>query len=89
MTTPQAVNDAAVGLTPGDLVLMTLNGIQVVAEVTAGTITTGTNAVGTTYIVPFATGDVLNMNQTAAGATASLNSAALRRYWNERQCAFW
>ncbi|MGA9804482.1 MAG: prepilin-type N-terminal cleavage/methylation domain-containing protein [Terriglobales bacterium] len=77
VTTPQAVNDTMVGLTPGDLVLMTLNGIQVVGEVTAGTITTGTNAVGTTYIVPFANSDVLNMNQTGTGATAGLNGAAL------------
>src|SRR5208282_3193909 len=73
----QAVNDTMVGLTPGDLVLMTLNGTQVVGEVTAGTITTGTNAVGTTYIVPFANSDALNMNQTAAGATAGLNGGAL------------
>ncbi|MGA2359724.1 MAG: prepilin-type N-terminal cleavage/methylation domain-containing protein [Terriglobales bacterium] len=77
VTTPQAVNDTMVGLTPGDLVLMTLNGTQVVGEVTAGTITTGTNAVGTTYIVPFANSDALNMNQTAAGATAGLNGGAL------------
>ncbi len=77
VATPQAVNDSLIGLTPGDLVLMTLNGTQVVGEVTAGTITTGTNAVGTTYIVPFANSDALNMNQTAAGATAGLNGAAL------------
>jgi hypothetical protein len=77
VATPQAVNDSLLGLTPGDLVLMTLNGTQVVGEVTAGTITTGTNAVGTTYIVPFANSDALNMNQTAAGATAGLNGAAL------------
>jgi type IV pilus assembly protein PilW len=77
VATPQAVNDTMLGLTPGDLVLMTLNGTQVVGEVTAGTITTGTNAVGTTYIVPFANSDALNMNQTAAGATAGLNGAAL------------
>ena len=77
VATPQAVNDTMVGLTPGDLVLMTLNGTQVVGEVTAGTITTGTNAVGTTYIVPFANADALNMNQTGTGATAGLNGAAL------------
>jgi hypothetical protein len=77
VATPQAVNDSLLGLTPGDLVLMTLNGTQVVGEVTAGTITTGTNAVGTTYIVPFANADALNMNQTGSGATAGLNGAAL------------
>ncbi len=64
VATPQAVNDSVVGLVPGDLVLMTLNGSAVVGEVTAGTIATGVNAVGTTYSVPFATGDVLHMNQT-------------------------
>src|ERR1039458_2179811 len=63
---PQAVNDNLLGLTPGDLILMNLNGTPVVGEVTAGAITTGTNAVGTTYIVPFANNDPLKMNQTAA-----------------------
>ncbi|HEY6304569.1 MAG TPA: prepilin-type N-terminal cleavage/methylation domain-containing protein [Terriglobales bacterium] len=64
VTTAQAVNDPVVGLVPGDLVMMTLNGATVIGEVTAGTIATGTNAVGTTYAVPFANGDVLHMNQT-------------------------
>jgi len=68
VTAPQAVNDTVVGLTPGDLVLMPLNGSQIVAEVT-GAVTTGTNAYGqTTYIVPFANNDVLHMNQTVAGS---------------------
>ncbi len=71
---PQAVNDSLVGLTPGDLVLMTFSGTPVVGEVTAGTI--GTPA-GNTYTVPFANNDVLNMNQTVAGVTAGLNTAAL------------
>ena len=75
VTAPQAVNDAVVGLTPGDLVLMTLNGTQVVVEVT-GAITTGTNAYGqTTYTIPFANNDVLLMNQTPAGG--GLNSVPL------------
>jgi prepilin-type N-terminal cleavage/methylation domain-containing protein len=71
----QAVNDANVGLTPGDLVMMTLNGVRMVAEVT-GAITTGTNANGqTTYSVPFANNDKLKMNQTPGGG--GLNSAAV------------
>jgi prepilin-type N-terminal cleavage/methylation domain-containing protein len=64
VATVQAVNDAVVGLTPGDLVMMTLNGATVIGEVTAGAITVGANAVGPTYSVPFANGDVLHMNQT-------------------------
>ena len=67
VATPQAVNDAAVGLTTGDLVMLTLGGTTVVVEVT-GAVTTGRDANGnTTYKVPFANGDALNMNQTAAG----------------------
>jgi len=76
---PQTVNDTMLGLTPGDLVFFPA--WNMVGEVTAGTITTGTVTVnGTnypTYIVPFANGDVLNMNQTPAGATAGLNTVAL------------
>lgn len=75
VATPEAVNDSLLGLTPGDLVYFP--SWNMVGEVTAGTITTGANAVGTTYTVPFANGDVLNMNQTAAGANAGLNTAAL------------
>ena len=74
-TAPQHVNDAAAGLTPGDLVLMTLTGNKIIGEVT-GAVTTGTDANGnTTYIVPFANGDPLKMNQTATGG--GLNSAAV------------
>jgi len=76
VATPQAVNDSLLGLTPGDLVLMNLNGSPVVGEVT-GAVATGVNAVGTTYIVPFANNDPLKMNQTAVGATAGLNGASL------------
>ncbi len=64
---PQAVNNAQVGLTPGDLILMTLNGTQVVGEVTAGAIAMGANVKGATYTVLFADGDPLKMNQTGAG----------------------
>ena len=72
---PQAVNDSVVGLTTGDLVLMSLGGTTVVGEVT-GNVTTGTDANGnTTYIVPFANSDALKMNQTAVGF--GLNTAAL------------
>jgi len=76
---PQTVNDTMLGLTPGDLVYFPA--WNMVGEVTAGTITTGTVTVSginyPTYIVPFANGDVLNMNQTPAGATAGLNTVAL------------
>ncbi len=73
VATPQAVNDTMLGLTPGDLVYFP--SLNMVGEVTAGTITVGANAVGATYTVPFANGDALNMNQTAAGG--GLNTAAL------------
>ena len=68
---PQNVNDAVVGLTPGDLVLMTLNGTPMVGEVTAGTIT---SSAANTFVVPFANGDVLHMNQTTG---TGLNSVPL------------
>src|SRR5208283_1940267 len=73
VATPQTVNDTMLGLTPGDLVYFP--SLNIVGEVTAGTITVGANAVGATYAVPFANSDVLNMNQTAAGG--GLNTAAL------------
>jgi prepilin-type N-terminal cleavage/methylation domain-containing protein len=67
VSTPQAVNDSAVGLTTGDLVMMTVGGTTVVVEVT-GAVVTGTDSSGNTdYTVPFANGDPLNMNQTASG----------------------
>ncbi|HLX85286.1 MAG TPA: prepilin-type N-terminal cleavage/methylation domain-containing protein [Terriglobales bacterium] len=73
VTSPQAVNDAVVGLTPGDLVLMNLNNSPIVGEVTGAVTATGTN----TYTVPFAkassTVDPLKMNQTPAGS--GLNAA--------------
>jgi Tfp pilus assembly protein PilE len=72
---PQAVNNSAAGLITGDLVLMTLGGTTIVAEVT-GAVTTGTDAYGNpTYTVPFANGDALKMNQTAAGK--GLNGVAI------------
>jgi len=65
VTAPQAVNDSVVGLTAGDLVLMTLNGTQVVGEVT-GT-PAAKSGVANAYVVHFDNLDVLNMNQTPAG----------------------
>jgi prepilin-type N-terminal cleavage/methylation domain-containing protein len=60
--TIQAVNNAVVGLTPGDLVLFTFGTTHVVAEVN-GSVSATT--------VTFGTGDPLKMNQPAA-ATKSL-----------------
>ncbi len=79
VSTPQAVNDTAAGLTPGDLVLMTLGGNTIVAEVT-GAVTATTTAGVTKYAVPFAnfsgtTVDPLKMNQTPTGG--GLNAAAV------------
>jgi prepilin-type N-terminal cleavage/methylation domain-containing protein len=56
-TGAQAVNDAAVGLTPGDLVLFTFGSTQVVAEV-YGSVSATT--------ITFGTSDPLKMNQPAA-----------------------
>ncbi|MGD0791797.1 MAG: prepilin-type N-terminal cleavage/methylation domain-containing protein [Terriglobales bacterium] len=67
VTTPQALNDAVVGLTAGDLILFSTTP-QVVAEVTGTPTATG----ATTFTVPFAAGDVLKMNQ----AGTSTNSLA-------------
>lgn len=64
-TTPQNVNDAAVGLTAGDLVLFSISTTQIVAEVT-GSPTSSTSGGVTTYTVPFAASDVLKMNQAAS-----------------------
>ncbi len=79
ISAPQAVNDSAAGLTPGDLVLMTLGGNTVIAEVT-GAVTTSVSSGVTKYLVPFAnfsgtTVDPLKMNQTPTGG--GLNAAAL------------
>lgn len=61
-TGAQAVNDSAVGLTAGDLVLFTFGTSNVVAEVT-----TAATAAG---VATFATGDALNMNQASAVANS-------------------
>ena len=68
---PQYLNDAVLGLTPGDLVLMTFNSVPVVAEVTGAVTNTATN----TFTVPFANLDALHMNQTPSGG--GLNSIPL------------
>jgi prepilin-type N-terminal cleavage/methylation domain-containing protein len=72
LTAPQAVNDAAVGLTAGDLVYFpSLNGTPIVAEVTGAPTLVSAN----TYTVPFANSDVLHMNQTSGGK--GLNGVAV------------
>ena len=63
--TIQNVNDSAVGLTAGDLLLFTFGASQVVAEVTTPAAST----------VTFASGDALKMNQTTA--TNSLGKVAV------------
>lgn len=63
----QAINDAAVGLTAGDLVLFTFGTTNLVAEVT---VTPGSG------VVTFGAGDHLGMNQ-AAGAGNDLASIAV------------
>src|ERR1700690_3865436 len=77
ITTPQAPNDLAAGLTIGDVVLMTLGGKTIVAEVTGAVTTTGAGST-MKYLVPFADGDTLKLNQTGAGTGlngANLNAA--------------
>jgi hypothetical protein len=78
VTTPQNVNDAVAGLTAGDLIWFTLTPAAgcnpctpspVVAEVTGAVTATSS----TTYTVPFATGDVLKMNQTSAASGSLAN----------------
>jgi prepilin-type N-terminal cleavage/methylation domain-containing protein len=61
----QSINDASVGLVPGDLVLFTFNSTPIVAEVYGAT-TSSTTAT-------FATSDPLSMNQ-ATTVTKSLGS---------------
>jgi prepilin-type N-terminal cleavage/methylation domain-containing protein len=73
VSAPQALNDSVVGLTPGDLVLMTFNSSTIVAEVTGAVTSPTTN----TFVVPFANSDPLHMNQTPTGATAGLNTIPL------------
>lgn len=60
ISTPQAVNDAGVGLTAGDLVWFTFGTSNVVAEVTTAATSGG--------VVVFASGDKLNMNQASSAA---------------------
>jgi len=68
-STIQNVNDSAVGLTAGDLVLFTFGSSSVVAEVTTAATSLG--------VATFAPSDALNMNQAAAvsNSLASLYSA--------------
>lgn len=60
ISTPQAVNDAGVGLTAGDLVWFTFGTSNVVAEVTTAATSGG--------VVVFASGDKLEMNQASSAA---------------------
>ena len=60
ISTPQAVNDAGVGLTAGDLVWFTFGTSNVVAEVTTAATSGG--------VVVFASGDKLKMNQASSAA---------------------
>ena len=73
-TAPQAPNDPASGLTAGDVVLMTLGGKTIVAEVTGAVSTTGSGA-AQTWSVPFGDNDALKLNQTGSGT--GLNGALL------------
>jgi prepilin-type N-terminal cleavage/methylation domain-containing protein len=61
-TGAQAVNDSAVGLTPGDLVLFTFGASNIVAEVTTAATAGG--------VATFAASDALNMNQGSAVANS-------------------
>jgi prepilin-type N-terminal cleavage/methylation domain-containing protein len=74
ITTPQAPNDLAAGLTVGDVVLMTLGGKTIAAEVTGAVTTTGSGS-SMKYVVPFADSDPLKLNQTGSGT--GLNGALL------------
>jgi len=77
VTAPQNVNDAVVGLTPGDLVWFTLTPSAGCAGCTPSTVVAEVTAVAstspTTYNVTFATGDVLKMNQTSAASGSLAN----------------
>ena len=69
LAAPQAVNAAAVGLTPGDLVLVQ----STIATGSATAVGEVTNVVangGGNYTIAFAGGDPLNMNQPAATSSA-------------------
>lgn len=75
-TQPQTPDNAASGLTAGDVLLMTLGGKTIVAEVT-GAVSTAGSGTTQTWSVPFADNDALRLNQTGAGTglnTANLNT---------------
>jgi len=60
---PQAVNDTVVGLTPGDILLVSTPLGFAVGEVTNVTGPNGVPAPGTVYTVTFSDKDALNLNQ--------------------------
>lgn len=71
MVAPQAVNDAVVGLTPGDLVQFQVtigSGAGAQTSSIIGEVTNVTPRGGNAYDVAFATGDPLRMNQPTAAA---------------------
>jgi len=79
VTTPQALNDASLGLTAGDVIIFTLTSgsgsgattSQIVAEVTAApVVTTPTPPNTSAYNITFALNDALLMNQGSATAGA-------------------
>jgi prepilin-type N-terminal cleavage/methylation domain-containing protein len=66
LTYPQALNSSANGLEAGDLVMVGPNasGVTAVGEVTAVAGPAGAAAPGNQYVVTFANGDTLNINQS-------------------------
>ena len=77
VSSPQNVNDAVAGLTPGDLVWFTLTPSAGCSGCTPSTVVAEVSGVvstsSTTYNVTFATGDVLKMNQTSAASGSLAN----------------
>jgi prepilin-type N-terminal cleavage/methylation domain-containing protein len=72
MAAPQAINDPVVGLTPGDLVWFTVTTGSGTGATTASVIgevtSVATGAIPNTYVVGFATGDPLKMNQAGTSS---------------------
>jgi len=67
LTTPQALNDPVVGLTPGDLIWFS-NSVGGATGMAVAEVTNVAANGGNVYTVTFATGDPMRMNQTAATA---------------------
>ena len=76
LTAPQALNDAVIGLTPGDLVLFNVTigvGPGATSSTVIGEVTNVTPRGGNVYDVAFAAGDPLRMNQPTSAA-GSINN---------------